>query len=65
MRRILDTIGGVYQLTRLALLSRCRFGGAYWNWRMHTALGQDQPGRLAVFRAMLEYGVWVHRMRRG
>jgi hypothetical protein len=32
---------------------------------MHTAFGAGYPAsRLAVVRSVLEYGAWVHRMRR-
>jgi hypothetical protein len=65
VRRFLDTLGGLYQLARLAVISRFRFRGPYWTWRLHTAFGRGYPGtRLETARAVLEYGRWVHRMRR-
>lgn len=64
--RFLDTIGGLYQLARLAALSRFRFRGPYWTWRLHTAFGRGYPAsRLELARALLAYGRWMHRMRRG
>lgn len=66
MRWLLDTFGGVYELARLAALTRCRFRGAYWRWRLETAFGHGpMPSRVALFKATLDYGRWVHRMRRG
>jgi len=58
-------LGGLYQLARLAVLSRFRFRGKYWSWRNHTAFGRGYPkSMLESIRAVLEYGQWVHRMRR-
>lgn len=65
MRRVLDTIGGLYELARLAVLSRFDFKGPYWTWRLHTAFGRGYPeSRAELIRAVLDYGRWVHRMRR-
>lgn len=64
MRQLLDTLGGIYQLARLGFLSRFRFRGPYWRWRLHTAFGNGLPTRRQRFRAVLEYARWVHRMRR-
>jgi hypothetical protein len=62
---LLDTIGGLYQLARLGVLSRFRFRGPYWAWRMHTAFGRGLPAsRLELVGAVLAYGRWMHRMRR-
>lgn len=64
--RTLDFLGGLYQLARLAVISRFRFRGAYWAWRRHTAFGRGAPrSKLEVARAVVEYGVWMHRMRTG
>lgn len=66
MRLILDNIFAVYELVRLAAISRCRFRGPYWRWRLHTAFGRGYPAsRLELVRALLAYGRWMHRMRRG
>jgi hypothetical protein len=65
MFRLLDTLGGLYQLLRLGVLTRFDFKGDYWAWRMHTAFGRGRPAsRRTLARAVLEYGRWVHRMRR-
>ena len=64
MRYVLDTIGGLWQLLRLAAISRFRFGGAYWKWRNQTAFGRGYPPTLELIASVLEYGRWVHRMRR-
>ncbi|MCE2966840.1 MAG: hypothetical protein ACK55O_01185 [Phycisphaerales bacterium] len=66
IRHALDTLGGIWQLARLAIISRGRLGGAYWTWRTHTAFGKGRPPtRREAFAAALGYGRWVHRMRRG
>ncbi|NUQ67792.1 MAG: hypothetical protein HUU18_05880 [Phycisphaerales bacterium] len=65
MRHVIDTIGGVYELARLFVLSKGRLRGAYWTWRSTTAMGDGvgiSPGarRAGIF----EYARWVRRMRR-
>lgn len=66
MRWLADTLGGVYELARLGVVSRFRFRGAYWSWRMHTAFGRGYPAnRAELVKAVLEYGRWAHRMRTG
>lgn len=66
MSLLCDTAGGLYQLLRLAVVSRFRFGGPYWQWRLQTAFGRGYPeGRLELARSVLAYARWVHRMRRG
>jgi hypothetical protein len=68
MRHLLDTLGGLYQLVRLAALTRFNLRGAYWQWRMHTALGSEaaEPGAVRRnLRSVMDYARWVHRMRRG
>jgi hypothetical protein len=66
MRWLCDTLGGLYQLARLAVLSGLRFRGPYWQWRLHTAFGRGYPPtRGELLRSILEYGRWMHRMRRG
>lgn len=65
VRRVLDTIGGLYQLARLAVVSRFNFRGPYWTWRLHTAFGRGYPeSRWEMVRAVMDYARWVHRMRR-
>ncbi|MBX3404784.1 MAG: hypothetical protein KF699_15345 [Phycisphaeraceae bacterium] len=64
--RTLDFFGGLYQLARLGAITRFRFRGAYWSWRNQTAFGRGAPAsRLETARAVIEYGVWMHRMRTG
>ncbi|MCE9619737.1 MAG: hypothetical protein K8R92_07485 [Planctomycetes bacterium] len=61
------TIDALWQLARLGAILRFRFHGAYWKWRRETAFGaaaERMPPRLARWRAVLEYGAWVGRMRR-
>lgn len=62
---ILETIGGLYQLCRLAALSRFRFRGPYWRWRLHTAFGRGYPAsKRELLAGLLDYARWMHRMRR-
>ncbi|MHC4809181.1 MAG: hypothetical protein ACYTEV_02295 [Planctomycetota bacterium] len=68
MRWLIDTLGGLWELLRLGWITRFRFGGSYWRWRLETAFGADparRPPRRQLIHAALEYGRWVHRMRRG
>jgi len=68
MNRVIETIGGVWELARLAAASRLRLRSGYWRWRYETAFGNDplvRPRVAARWRATLEYGRWVHRMKRG
>lgn len=66
MRWLIDTIGGLYELARLGVITKFRFRGAYWRWRMETAFGQGKPeSRMEMLHAVLEYGRWMRRMRRG
>lgn len=66
VRWFLDTVGGLYQLARLGVLTGFRFKGDYWTWRMQTAFGRGTPeSRREMTRAILDYGRWMHRTRRG
>ncbi|MBC7771047.1 MAG: hypothetical protein H7210_00995 [Pyrinomonadaceae bacterium] len=65
MQRLTDTLGGLYQLARLGVLTRFDFRGPYWDWRLHTAFGKGYPSsRHELFRSVLEYARWMHRMKR-
>jgi hypothetical protein len=73
MTWIREFFGALYELARLAVVSRFRFRGAYWSWRLHTAFGRGYPkGRTAgrwgergaIVHSVLDYGRWVYRMRR-
>jgi len=68
MHAFLDTVGGIWELAILVLRGGLRRDNAYWRWRRETAFGTDpdaMPPRRERWRAMLEYGRWVHRMKRG
>lgn len=65
MRWLFDTLGGLYQLARLGVLTRFRFRGPYWQWRLHTAFGRGYPPRRELLRSILDYGRWMHRMKGG
>lgn len=65
MRRLLDTILGLYELLRMGVVTRFRFRGRYWRWRYETAFGRGAPSRVAMIRAAIRYGAWAHRMRTG
>jgi len=63
--RAVETLGGLYALVRLGFITRFRFGGPYWRWRLHTAFGRGMPeSRVETLRAVVRYGRWMHRMRR-
>jgi hypothetical protein len=64
---MLQTLGGLWELMRLAAKTRFRLRGKYWRWRMETAFGSDHsklPPARARRKATLEYARWVRRMRR-
>jgi len=66
-KRLLETLGGLAALCRLAAACGFRFRGRYWRWRMETAFGSDPadwPPRRERLGAILDYGRWVYRMRR-
>ncbi len=68
MRALIETLGGMWELFRLALAARFRLRGRYLRWRSETAFGSDpavRPPAAQRARAVLAYGRWVYRMRRG
>lgn len=66
MRWLIDTLGGLYELLRLGILTRFRLRGDYWQWRLHTAFGRGYPAsRAELLGSILDYGRWVYRARRG
>lgn len=65
IHRACELIGGVYQLVRLGVITRFRFKGEYWQWRLHTAFGRGYPAnKVELYKSIVEYGVWMHQMRR-
>ncbi len=66
MRRIEETLGGLWELCLLAVKTRFRFRGRYWRWRFETVFGGDpaaRPSRRRRLRAVLDYGRWVYRIK--
>ena len=62
-----EHLGGLRILLGMGLRSRFRLGGAYWRWRLETAMGSNPAGRLGLreqIQAILEYGRWAWCMRR-
>jgi hypothetical protein len=62
-----ESLGGLWALLVLAIKSRFRMGNAYWRWRSETAFGHKPGQQLSGwqrFRAVMEYGRWVYRMKR-
>src|SRR5262245_30074533 len=60
--RLIDGCFALYELLRLALVTKLRLRGPYWNWRLHTAFGRGYPpSRWELIRAVVAYGAWVHR----
>lgn len=67
VKTLLETIGGLFELVRLAWRTGFRLRGPYWRWRMETAFGADRerwPPRRQRLHATLEYARWLWRMRR-
>jgi hypothetical protein len=67
VRRLCETIGGLWALVILGFRTRFRMRGKYWRWRYETAFGHDPDKyttRRQRFFAMIEYGKWVHRMKK-
>jgi hypothetical protein len=63
----LETLGGLWELLRLAIKTRGRLRGRYWKWRYETAFGSEPDKyttRWQRVRAMLDYARWVYRMKR-
>jgi hypothetical protein len=68
VQRIIDTLGGLWELLLLGVKTRFRLRGPYWRWRYETAFGTDasrMPTPRQRRRAMLAYGIWVYRIKRG
>ena len=68
MGRVVDTLGGLWEIGVLAVRSRFRLRGPYWRWRHETAFGTRAAARPTRWRrvvAVLGYGRWVYRMKRG
>lgn len=66
IRAAAETVGGCYELARLAVISGFRFRGRYWTWRLHTAFGRGVPASKGeLVRSVLAYGRWMWRTRRG
>ena len=68
MRHLEEVVGGLWELFLLGVRSRFRLRGSYWRWRAETAFGTDaarRPGAVQRIRAVLSYGRWVYRMKRG
>ena len=68
MRPLIDTLGGFWELFLLAARSGFRLRGPYWRWRMETAFGSGGGARPSAWQrmwALLAYGRWVYRMKRG
>jgi hypothetical protein len=67
MRRLIETLGGLWELLLLGFKTRFSFSGAYWRWRIETAFGSDPnrwPPRRQRLHATLDYARWVYRMKR-
>ncbi|MCZ6836828.1 MAG: hypothetical protein O7G85_13715 [Planctomycetota bacterium] len=67
MQRFIDTLGGFWELFKLAITNGFKLRGPYWSWRYETAFGSDPakwPSRMERTRAMIDYGRWVYRMKR-
>lgn len=63
--RASEWVFGSLELLRLGFVTRFRFGGPYWAWRMETAFGRGKPSRSEMVRSAVKYGAWARRMRKG
>jgi len=73
IHRIFETIGGLWELMRIGVMSRFGGGRAYWNWRRETAFGHENSHVKSSTksltssdkrRAVMRFGTWVFRMKR-
>lgn len=64
LRSLRDFVGALWELFRLAWITRFRFRSPYWQWRMHTAFGRGYPPRAAYRRSIFHFAKWVHQLRR-
>jgi len=64
IRGIIENIAGLWELLTLAARSGFQMRNSYWKWRRETAFGDFRVGRFDRFRAILDYGKWVHRMKK-
>ena len=57
---------GIYPrfIQAISEVTRFRFRGPYWQWRLHTAFGRGYPPKRELLASILEYGRWIHQMRR-
>ena len=64
----IDILGGFWEVLLLGVRGGFRRRRPYWKWRNETAFGSD-PSRIPPFservHAILAYGLWVYRMKRG
>jgi hypothetical protein len=68
LRGLVDTVGGLWELMLLGLRHGTKMKGPYWRWRAETAFGSNPARRPPLsqrLRAVLAYGRWVYRMKRG
>lgn len=62
---ILELPLAIYHLLRLAIITRFRFRGDYWSWRLNTAYGRGWPcSRRELVLSTIDYGRWMHRTLR-
>ncbi len=65
---IIDILGGFWEILLLGVRGGFRSRSPYWKWRSETAFGSDpsrKPPILTRVNAILAYGRWVYRMKRG
>ncbi|MCC6908788.1 MAG: hypothetical protein IT430_12660 [Phycisphaerales bacterium] len=62
--RFCNFIGGLLALARFATMGALGRHNRYWQWRRSTAFGDFEVPPREKRRALLDYGRWVHMMRR-
>lgn len=64
LRATAEIAGSAWELVRLGVITRFRFRGPYWQWRLHTAFGRGYPPRRELIASIIEYARWMRQMRR-
>ncbi len=64
LKRLFETVLGLWALFVLLCHSRFRLRGQYWQWRWQTAFGRGEPAFFEKAVSLLDYARWMHQMRR-
>ena len=67
-RRVADAVQSILGLIWIGIGQRGRIRSSYWRWREQTAFGQPDQHEVCPRqrrRALMAFGRWSWRMRRG